>query len=329
MRTSRRITRAYCVELKDVVTIPAARRAFFQMPEPRSRFLFLCSSECCRQLSTPPQITGVNYHIHVSEDGRVDDSICRRPHFKENNRYEHHTDCEWVEDDGEADATPRQGETAADAKARVAKRSLKAIVDIFDPGQDDEEVMPKTTGDGAHPPRQVSEGRARGNSKSSGGAGGRRESKVKSKDLEALVDHYCEARDSFDLETFKRIMLEVKGRGVISLRSYFLPSEYAKTGVGGHVYWGRGYLLPRNGDGLELQLFNKTQNKSATITVPPEVVKAAKSQSYIEQILSEHRQFKHFTFYVLGVFTPVQEKEGMTVELKDLRRLVIRRGPLR
>lgn len=76
---------------------------------------------------------------------------------------------------------------------------------------------------------------------------------------------------------------------------------------------GRGYLLPRDTHGLELQLFNKTQNKSATITVPSEVVQAAKSKSYIEQILSEHRQLKHFTFYELDVFNPVTGEEIMTV----------------
>ena len=50
MKPSKPITRAFCVELQQELSIAAARREFFSQEPPRSRFEFLCSSEACRAL---------------------------------------------------------------------------------------------------------------------------------------------------------------------------------------------------------------------------------------------------------------------------------------
>jgi len=95
------------VELGEELTIGGARQAYFNQNQPRSRFLFQCSSPECRALKVVPKITAVNYYIHPTEKARV-----KSPHYKDNEHYDHHAECEWMlPDEDEGSDAPLPGET--------------------------------------------------------------------------------------------------------------------------------------------------------------------------------------------------------------------------
>lgn len=316
MRTKRRITRAYCVELKTDCTIAGARRAYFSIPEPRQRFQFLCSTPACRELPIKPKITAVNYHVHPSEDSAV-----YAPHFKDNGKYEHHPDCEWVMEDD--DLTPRAGESELDTKTRLARRQLKSMIDIFDPNPEPDEPMPRVNGQGEG---GETPGRSRQSSLVQRG-GTRRNSPSSSKDLRRLVDAYTEAKETLDDEVFRNFKITVKGQGQITLRSYFLPAMYAKHNTGGRVYWGRAELLPRFGESIVLRLTKGVGDKMTLIKVSAATFKSYKSKGYINDLLLHAPQIKWFTVYFLGVFEHDPEKDIVNGVVTDLRCLAIDLGP--
>ena len=67
MKTTKSITRAFCVELQQELSIVAARREYFSQELPRARFNFLCSSEACRALGV--KVTGVrSTHASLRQD---------------------------------------------------------------------------------------------------------------------------------------------------------------------------------------------------------------------------------------------------------------------
>ncbi|RMR37949.1 hypothetical protein ALP36_02012 [Pseudomonas syringae pv. coriandricola] len=316
MRTKRRITRAYCIELKTDVTIAGARRAYFSLPEPRQRFKFLCSTPECRELPIKPKVTAANYHVHPSEDSAV-----YAPHFKDNGKYEHHPDCEWVTDDD--DLTPRAGESELDTKTRLARRQLKSMIDIFDPNPEPDEPMPRVD-------QQGEGGTAQGGSRQSSPSnqsGTRKNSPSSSKDLRRLVDAYTEAKETLPSEVFRNLKITVKGQGQISLRSYFLPAMYAKCNTAGRVYWGRAELLPRFGESIVFKLTKGIGDKMTLIKVSAATFKAYKSKGYINDLLLHAPGIKWFTVYFFGVFEHDPEKNIVNGVVTDLRRLAIDLGP--
>lgn len=317
MRTKRRITRAYCVELDESVTIASARRAYFSAPEPRQRFLFLCSSPECRELPVMPKITAVNYDVHKSESRRVN-----TPHFKDNGKYEHHADCEWVIGDDD-DASPRPGESALEAKTRLARRQLKSMIDIFDPAPEPDTAMPRLGGQGVESPgepgtRAASPGTAEGT---------RKNSKSKSKDLRRLVDAYTEAKETLDEDDFKNLKIEIKGSGVMTLRSYFLPTMYAKPNIAGRVYWGWCQLLPRRNESFVLRFSKGIEDKPTYLKVSAATMSAYKSKGYVNDLLSNAPSAKFLICYFLGTFEHDPGNDSYSAVVTDLSRLAIDLGP--
>ena len=81
MRPAKPITRAFCVELQQELSIVAARREYFSQEPPRARFEFLCSSEPCRaqgvkvmggRYDVKPQDNPTIVAAHLRENGRDD-----------------------------------------------------------------------------------------------------------------------------------------------------------------------------------------------------------------------------------------------------------------
>ena len=69
-------------------------------------------------LKVVPKITAVNYDIHPTETARV-----KSPHYKDNEHYAHHSECEWVlPDEDEGSDAPLTGETELQTRTRLAKR---------------------------------------------------------------------------------------------------------------------------------------------------------------------------------------------------------------
>ncbi|ORC59140.1 ATPase, partial [Pseudomonas floridensis] len=126
MKPNRPITRAFCVELQQELSIAAARREYFSQEPPRKRFEFLCSNEACRALGA--KVTGVRYDVKPQ-----DNPTFVAAHFRANSHYDHHPDCEWVDADADFPADDAVDAQDPQAALRKAKRKLDDYIDVFDP----------------------------------------------------------------------------------------------------------------------------------------------------------------------------------------------------
>ncbi|MHC8361999.1 ATPase [Pseudomonas sp. LS2P72] len=320
MRTKRRITRAYCFELGEELTIGGARQAYFNQGQPRNRFLFQCSSPECRMLKVAPKITAVNYDIHPTETARV-----KSPHFKDNEHYEHHAECEWVlpDEDEDSDA-PLPGETEQQTRTRLAKRQLSAVIDIFIPPTQQEQPI-------VRPPRAVpGNGEEAGPGRQRGGGTEvtRADRKHRSGDLRELVDYYHDARETLG-DLFSEVTLNVAGRGEISLRSYFKKVAWAKPGTAGCVYNGGGRIVRREGAGFVFKFYDQVADKDAFLQVSDEVMTQYRSRRYLNELLDQAGAVRYFTFYFIGAFTHDEASDTMITQINDLRCIAIDLGPLK
>ncbi|ROL62599.1 hypothetical protein BLX41_31370 [Pseudomonas protegens] len=321
MRTKRRITRAYCVELGKELTIGGARQAYFNQNQPRSRFLFQCSSPECRALKPAPKITAVNYDIHPTERARV-----KSPHYKDNEHYAHHAECEWVlpdEDEGSDAALP--GETELQTRTRLAKRQLTSVIDIFVPPTQLEEPIVRTPRVAPGNVDEAEHYRRRGGGDAEGSRKNRNHS---TGDLRELVDYYQETRETLK-DLFPEVTINIAGRGVIPLRSYFKKVVWARPDTAGYVYNGGGRIERRDGAGFVFSFFDKVADKGAFLHVSDEVMTRHRSRRYVNELIEQARLVRYFTVYFLGTFTHHDASNTMVAEVTDLRCLAIDLGPLR
>ncbi|WP_155516593.1 ATPase [Pseudomonas coronafaciens] len=307
------------MELGEELTIGGAHQAYFNQNQPRSRFVFQCSSPQCRTLKPIPKITAVNYDIHPTEKARV-----KSPHYKDNEHYAHHADCEWVlPDDDDGSDAPLPGETELQTRTRLAKRQLTSIIDIFVPPTQPEQPV-------VRPPRAApgDENEARPNRRQGGGGteGTRTDRKHSTGDLRELVDYYHDTREALK-ELFPQVTINVSGRGEIPLRSYFKKVAWAKRDTAGYVYSGGGRIERREGAGFVFKFFDKVADKDAFLQVSDEVMTQQRSRRYINELLDQARLVRYFTFYFLGVFTHDDANDIMVAHVNDLRCLAIDLGP--
>lgn len=316
MKPSKPITRAFCVELQQELSIAAARREFFSQEPPRSRFEFLCSSEACRVLGA--KVTGVRYDVKPQ-----DNPTFVAAHFRANPHYEHDPGCEWV---GEPDEDePEAPSASADplVQARKAKRKLDDYVDVFDPvlkkpvkeksrSEPSGIAMPQPTV--AQAKDDIAEPQSP------------RYSETRTNNLERLVDCYRQAKAELSLDEFKLLTLRIPGQGEVTLRSYFRHIKYAQPGDNGRVLFGGG-LVERYGAGFKFKFFDRLEGKLVTLYVSPAQMQAYRSSRYISELLSHADEVKFFTVYALGKLTPSPSGKSFSVEVDDLRHLAIVLGP--
>jgi hypothetical protein len=301
MKTNAKITLAWCVELKSVMTIVEARAEYFGSPLPRGYFNFLCSSPECRALEVPPKITAVNYYIFPD-----DEALHQVMHFRANSHYEHDPSCEWIEEDGSNGE--ELGAIDEDEKVRRrARAKLHHFVDVFDPSRDsdaDGEVdVPESSG--AAGPTTGNSGRHR---RRSGGSVLR-----KTGSLERLVEFYQEARRELPDAAFRALKIQTPDRGHIALRSYFAPVKFANARF---RQYGRGFLLT---------FFDKVDEKKVSLYVSSEKMLAYRQRRYLEEVLKQSDRVKWFRAYVRGSLV-LKEHEGSqeySLEVDDLRDLVL------
>jgi hypothetical protein len=312
MKTNAKITLAWCVELKSVMTIVEARAEYFGSPLPRGYFNFLCSSPECRALEVPPKITAVNYYIFPD-----DEALHQVMHFRANSHYEHDPSCEWIEEDGSNGE--ELGAIDEDEKVRRrARAKLHHFVDVFDPSRDsdaDGEVdVPESSG--AAGPTTGNSGRHR---RRSGGSVLR-----KTGSLERLVEFYQEARRELPDAAFRALKIQTPDRGHIALRSYFAPVKFAKPGKNLRVLNGNARFR-QYGRGFLLTFFDKVDEKKVSLYVSSEKMLAYRQRRYLEEVLKQSDRVKWFRAYVRGSLV-LKEHEGSqeySLEVDDLRDLVL------
>jgi len=316
MSTRTPITRAYCVQLGEVLSIAEARRAFFSLPEPRSRFKFFCSNETCRDLAIQVEITAVNYDKQPHDTYRI-------AHFRENPKYAHAPDCEWmIDEDAEEVDGKLPGETDGDAFLRRARRKLHDYIDVFDPTT--EETTEEASSGGTAGVSDVTEG-----SRGTGVGRGERVSRNhRTSSFERLVECYRHAKLELSDEEFKAMMLRIVGEGEIPLSWYFKSIAYAKVGLSNRVIHGGASLVKRYGTGndhdlgFKLRFFDWVDNKPVFLYVSKEQMSEYRFRRYIDGILRQ-KDADYFRVFALGELALAPSGKSIDLKANDLRQLVI------
>ncbi|WP_122860530.1 ATPase, partial [Pseudomonas viridiflava] len=239
MKPTKPITRAFCVELQQEMSIAGARREYFSQELPRKRFEFLCSNEACRAMGA--KVTGVRYDVKPQ-----DNPTFVAAHFRANPHYDHHPDCEWVDADADDPVEEQVDTNDPQAALRKAKRKLDDYIDVFDPTIKEpakEKSGVEKAGSPA-PPAAVSTAPVPPAEPKAP-----RYSETRTNNLERLVDSYRQARAELSPEEFKLLKLRIPGQGELSLRSYFRHIKYAQLGDNGRVLYGGGLVEQRYGQG--------------------------------------------------------------------------------
>ncbi len=317
MKPTKPITRAFCVELQQEMSIAGARREYFSQELPRKRFEFLCSNEACRAMGA--KVTGVRYDVKPQ-----DNPTFVAAHFRANPHYDHHPDCEWVDADADEPVEEQVDANDPQAALRKAKRKLDDYIDVFDPTIKEpakEKSGVEKAGNPA-PPAAVSTAPVPPAEPKAP-----RYSETRTNNLERLVDSYRQARAELSPEEFKLLKLRIPGQGELSLRSYFRHIKYAQLGDNGRVLYGGGLVEQRYGQGFKFKFFDRLEGKLVTLYVSPAQMLAYRSSRYISELLSHADEVKFFTVYALGTLTKSPSGKSFSVEVDDLRHLAIVLGP--
>jgi hypothetical protein len=312
MKTSRTITRAFCVELQQELSIVAARREYFSQEPPRARFSFLCSSEPCR--ANGVKITGVRYDVKPQEHPTF-----VAAHYRANPNYEHHPDCEWVDADV---ALPLADETEAEGALRKLKRKLDDYIDVFDPTLKE---RPKQTAPRDKPDTDSPE-EADAASPSTAMLEAKQDKQNRTNNLERLVDSFRQAQATLTKEELALLTLRVPGQGEMSLRAYFRHIKFAQLNDERRVLYGGG-LVERYGIGFKFKFFDRLQGKLVTLYVSPAQMQAYRSSRYLIELLSHAEEVRFFTVFALGKLVTSPSGKSISVEIEDLRHLAIVLGP--
>lgn len=317
MKPNKPITRAFCVELQQELSIAAARREYFSQAPPRERFEFLCSNEACRAMGA--KVTGVNYTVKPQ-----DNPTFVAAHYRANPHYEHHPDCEWVDEDAAEPAEEPADANDPHAVLRKAKRKLDDYIDVFDPTLKEpakEKSGPEKAGSPDQPPALKPPPVESAEPKAP------RYSETRTNNLERLVDSYRQAKAELSIDELKLLKLRIPGQGEVSLRSYFRHIKYAQPGDNERVLYGGGLIEQRYGLGFKFKFFDRLEGKLVTLYVSPAQMQAYRSSRYISELLSHADEVRFFTVYALGTLTQSPSGKSYSVEVDDLRHLVIVLGP--
>lgn len=317
MKPTKPITRAFCVELQQEMSIAGARREYFSQEPPRKRFEFLCSNEACRAMGA--KVTGVRYDVKPQ-----DNPTFVAAHFRANPHYDHHPDCEWVDADADEPVEEQVDTNDPQAALRKAKRKLDDYIDVFDPTIKEpakEKSGVEKAGSPAPAPAVSTAPVPPAEPKAP------RYSETRTNNLERLVDSYRQARAELSPEEFKLLKLRIPGQGELSLRSYFRHIKYAQLGDNGRVLYGGGLVEQRYGQGFKFKFFDRLEGKLVTLYVSPAQMLAYRSSRYISELLSHAYEVKFFTVYALGTLTKSPSGKSFSVEVDDLRHLAIVLGP--
>ena len=306
-----RITRAHCVQLGEVLSITEARREFFSLPEPRRRFEFLCSNASCRDLPIKPEITAVNYHRHPNDTYLA-------AHYRDNEKYTHAPDCEWMIDEGADEVDGKlPGETDEAALQRRAKRKLHDYIDFFDPNpqQATENTSTGSTADGG----DTKEGRRREGVDRDGNLSGRN----RTSNLERLVECYRQARKELPENEFKALSLRVQGVGEMPLSRYFKHISYGKLGASTCVLYGGANLVDRYPDGgFRLWFIDKNDDKPVILRVRSEQMKSYRFRNYLDGLLRTEGA-SYFSVFAIGELSLSSTEKSSSLVVRDLKQLVV------
>ena len=311
------ITKAFCIELDEIVTITDARREFHQRDPKPEKFNFLCANPECRAAGVP--VSGANYRT-MAEDGEKHQADHFRLFPQKFPANRHLPGCEWIDlTDDHDDDVILPDETEQETHVRRAKRKLHDFIDIFNPNHDtNQEPVQAPSEINTPKPNKAKTGESPNNRR--GGV-----SLTRTSDLERLVGCYLEAKSKLSKEDFKKLTLQVQGIGRKPLYSYFKPLRYATTNTRDCVIYGGVYSkIERYGLGFKLTFYDKIEDRPVTLYVDSQSMKSYKYARYLEGILSAAENAQYFTVYLLGTLEAAPPSiDAWNLVIDNLSHLVI------
>lgn len=315
-----RITRAYCIDLDEVVTIDAARREFLSIEPTPERFRFLCSDEACRKVGVA--VTGVAFTFNAEESPKH-----VAAHFRAHNPEKHLPDCEWRKAaKGDASDKPLPGETDEEARQRIVRRKLTDFVLSFDPTdreegdgkpgldvRDEEGDGKAVSGEHQRPTRPRTEDPPGGH--------------ASTRSLERLVETYREARTKLSDEEFRALALRVKKVGMLSLGEYFQPLTRCSEATADRIIYGGATLSDRypkdGGRGFKLKFYDKIDNLPVYLYVSQADVDAYRHRRYLCGIIDKIPAHRFVRVFANGLIRRSPSGKSYSVELSDPRHLAL------
>lgn len=319
-----RVTHAYCVELGEVVTIDAARRAYLAVTPPPPRFHFLCSDPICRESGVV--ITARNYTLDAEEGIKY-----KAAHFAATRHAKdacgHHDDCEWVRAAAqEASEEPLPGETPEQTQQRKARRKLSDLITHFDPQDTDNEAGGNDQADHSASAHSRASGQPRRAAIRSDGASVRTRTSV----LERLALTYLEAREKLTAEEMDVLRINVGGVGPVRLVDYFRPIKFCGERTTNAIIYGGAWLAKRYADGsFRLRFFDKIANLPAFLYVSKAQLAEYRHHRYLQEIADKIPQRRFVRVFANGVLRRSETGKSLNLQISHLRHLALILGPAR
>ncbi|MGK0159410.1 ATPase [Pseudomonas mosselii] len=301
------ISEAYCVELKENVSISEARRAYFSLPKPRARFTFQCSYSECLALDEPPAITGVNY-------ANLPEETYRAAHFRDPGKG-HVEGCPWQGDEPAASDEDRASD--ASVKDREAKRKLHDFIDEFDGTPVKPSAGPGVAvGTGTEPAGRQGQSRrgvAKGNSFAN---------RNSTSSFVRLVEYYRNAHKDLATSEFFALRLKVVGEGEMPLVSFFPNVSKASPDQPPRVIQGGARLEPRKGRGFMLWFIGRVDGKGVYLRVTSEEMDKYRFRGFFNDTLAQE-DADYFRVFGLGRLVLSDTGKSYRLDVEDLNHLTI------
>ncbi|MDP5052244.1 MAG: hypothetical protein NWP69_00525, partial [Congregibacter sp.] len=241
----------------------------------------------------------------------------RAAHFRENDKYTHASDCEWMINE-EADEVDGKlpGETEKDAFLRRARRKLHDYIDVFDPAPQ-QTTGGVSTGSTTEGNDATAERRGEGVGRGDNQSGSHRTS-----NLERLVECYRQARKELLEEEFNALRLQVVGLGDMPLSWFFKRVVYGKLGATNRVLYGGAKLVERYSTGFKLKFIDWLDSKPVFLYVSNQQMEEYRFRRYLDEILRLEGA-DYFSIYAMGELALAPSGKSINLKVSDLKQLVV------
>lgn len=312
-----RITHAYCVELKEVVTIDRARREYLSTEPTPPRYTFLCSDEGCREKKVI--VSGVNYTFSAEEFPKRTEA-----HFRAVSPEKHLATCEWrAAADADALANPTNDGAPEQQVEREAKRKLTDLITEFDPRVAPVAVStphPDVDPDVDEPPERTPRSRRPLDPN-------RVNARTRTRDLERMVQTYREARDELPENELRALHINVIGVGRIRLIDYFQPLQYCNEQTRDRIITGGAHFDQHFGQGFRLRLIDKVNDLPVYVYVAAQQMEAYRYRKYLRGIVDRIALHRYVRVYVNGSLKLSPSRKSYNLEITHLDHLALVLGP--
>lgn len=303
-----KITSAYCIELDKVVEIDEIHNESLKT-KPSQRFTFLCSSLPCR--SNGVKITGVSYHLPISEQQRI-------MHFRENSKYLHDESCEWVIFNNYLHHTGKhldETDLQAEIRQKTAQSNVNDWITHYVPYFPDSGVKTSKTTESI---KIMDKNHA---TKTSNQETQTKQYSRRTHSFFRLCQFHHDMNQLHGISNLKNIPLHIAGIGQTNFGAYFQL-------IGTALYRQNCVLfgwvnIKRYGTGFKVFFKQKYEKHTITIYISSEQIDAYRHKRQLLDVLNHVDEFKYLTAYVVpNEIQPYQDSLQIMVTNLDYLRFI-------